>query len=67
MVIVRSQVCSKFILKVFVMTNHGKRQFIVWCIYVVFNTVYDCGGSIVCVCVHVQYSLPKFQGFDKPW
>ena len=26
--------CSKFIVKVFVTTNNGKRQFIVWCIYV---------------------------------
>ena len=58
----------KFILKVFIMTNHGKHQFIVRCICLYTITMYDCGGSIVCVCVHVfKIHCPNFQGFDKPW
>ena len=43
--------CSKFILKVFVMTNNGKHQFTVRCILCLYTTMmYVCSGSIVCFC-----------------
>ena len=67
-VIACSQVCSKFILKVFVMTNRGKHQFIVWCIYVCIQSQCVIVVAVLCVSVCMfNIHCPNFQGFDKPW
>ena len=51
-----------------VMTNHGKRQFIVWCINVCIQSQCVIVVAVLCVSVCMfNIHCPNFQGFDKPW
>ena len=58
----------KFILKVFVMTNHGKRQFIVRCIYVCIQSRCVIVVEVLCVsvCMFLKFIAQIFRDLTNP-